>query len=50
VTGSALYKENWKILMIVAVLFGILFVISYIKKDRIKGWIGEKSRERGPEQ
>lgn len=50
VTGSALYKENWKILMIVAVLFGILFVISYIEKDRIKGWIGEKSRERGPDQ
>jgi uncharacterized membrane protein YdjX (TVP38/TMEM64 family) len=50
ISGSALYKENWKTLMIVAVLFGILFVISYIKKDSIKKWIGEKSHVRGPEE
>jgi uncharacterized membrane protein YdjX (TVP38/TMEM64 family) len=43
VSGSALYKENWKMLMMVAALFGILFLISYINKDRIKAWVVEKS-------
>jgi uncharacterized membrane protein YdjX (TVP38/TMEM64 family) len=48
-SGAALYKENWKTLMILAVLAGILVVISYIRKDRLKAWIAQKSHVRGPE-
>jgi uncharacterized membrane protein YdjX (TVP38/TMEM64 family) len=49
VSGSALYKENWSTLMMLALLFGVIFVISYAIKDRIKEWIVEASHTRGPE-
>jgi uncharacterized membrane protein YdjX (TVP38/TMEM64 family) len=48
-SGAALYKENWKTLMILAVSVGILVVVFYIKKDRVKAWIGHRSHVQGPE-
>lgn len=49
VSGSALYRENWKVLMIIAVICGAVFIISYLNKNRLKEWIAEKAHKHEPE-
>jgi uncharacterized membrane protein YdjX (TVP38/TMEM64 family) len=42
VSGSAIYKENWPTLTLVAVICAALLAVSYFYRDRIKEWASEK--------
>ena len=46
-SGAALYKENWNVLITLAVVCIILAIVLYYKGQQISTWIQDKIQGRG---
>ena len=46
-SGAALYKENWNLVITLIVVCIMLAIVFYFKGEQISGWIKEKIQGRG---